>query len=140
MTLLFLDKYLQLIACKDCMRPRASNRKFCETHLKLYRERFQLWSQERRACGKCISCQRSSFPGQLRCKNHRRINADRCRTWSADMRAQNRATGKCYKHGDPIIPNTAWCLKCRAERLPFQRAYRERQRLLKVGSAATFGA
>lgn len=138
MTPIYIAEFKRELKCKQCNARRTKRRKFCLYHLGYAKQKFAEWCSARRAKCKCIRCNRKSFNNELRCRTHKKLNRTQCSAWSAAKRAQARATGFCGlpRHAsEPVIPGTAWCQKCRDERLPRQRAWRAARKAANDQSA-----
>jgi hypothetical protein len=81
MTPFFINAFKKEHKCHNCRAKKAKGRKFCLYHLRIAREKWQLWADIRRIAGKCISCNRKSIKGWLRCTFHREQNRLKCLAW-----------------------------------------------------------
>lgn len=93
MTAFFVKKFKNQNECSACDSDHLSGYKMCASHLKIAREGFMRWANERRAIGKCISCDRNSRVAtrgehkgrvrETRCNPHAKINRQKCARWMA---------------------------------------------------------
>lgn len=132
MTPLYVKEFTQQNKCRACKLEEksvvAKHRKMCHLHLRIARERFAQWSQDRRTAGKCISCNRKGHAGELRCKHHKKINQQRCKNWSDRIREKTVATGICHqcRRGNPVVGDTLRCAPCAKKEQAERRARKER--------------
>jgi hypothetical protein len=93
MTAFFVKTFKRQNKCPHCKRDKASGYSLCSKHLQLAREKFRLWTVERRGVGRCISCNRKSRKArsflvsrhthEVRCEIHAKINRAKVAAWCA---------------------------------------------------------
>jgi hypothetical protein len=118
MTPLFINDFKVRNPCQQCDNKAQKYRKFCAYHLRIAREKFRTWCDERRGAGRCIHCERAGFKAgdkrELRCAKHKAINQTRCKSWADRIRKLTRNTGICHQcpKNLPVIAGTLRCEAC----------------------------
>jgi hypothetical protein len=83
MSPLFIKLFRKEHKCPHCPARKQGKKSLCAFHLRLARERWQKWSDDRRNIGRCTYCNRLSFRGFLRCKLHTEYNRTKVAAWHA---------------------------------------------------------
>jgi len=116
MTQFFVDNFNKRNRCWRCKNAKLKigNKVYslCTNHLALARSKWQTWSQDRRAEGKCCYCDRKSFNGWLRCRAHREYNRQQCASWMADHPDHGKQAWAKRK----ALQDLGLCLYCREHR------------------------
>ena len=128
MTEFFVEMFKNQNKCARCKKDAVGSKSLCPEHLKRARDRFRVWSNERKTLGLCLHCdkkgyqQRGSPHRECRCWTHKLKNRQRCRAWAKvnsarlweERKAKTLATGlcQCCAAHNPIAAGRLRCQNC----------------------------